>query len=77
VGTVPVKGRGEQVTIYRPPDPPFGNAWRDTDRDQGVSEAPQHWHHDATVDCGFNHCGCTSAPSGQKLCALLPGAKVH
>jgi hypothetical protein len=30
-----------------------------------------------TVDCGSNHCGCTSAPSGQKLCALLPGAKVH
>jgi hypothetical protein len=27
-----------------------------------------------TVDCGFNHCGCASAASGQKLCALLPGA---
>ena len=26
-----------------------------------------------TVDCGYNHCGCVSSPSGKKLCALLPG----
>jgi hypothetical protein len=30
-----------------------------------------------TVDCGFNHCGCASPPSGQKLCALLPGPKAQ
>jgi hypothetical protein len=30
-----------------------------------------------TVDCGFNHCGCGSSPSGQKLCALLPGPKAQ
>ena len=28
-----------------------------------------------TVDCGFNHCGCATAPSGGKRCALLPGPK--
>jgi len=28
-----------------------------------------------TVDCGFNHCGCVPAPTGQKVCALLPGPK--
>ncbi len=26
-----------------------------------------------TVDCGYNHCGCASSPSGKKVCALLPG----
>ena len=26
-----------------------------------------------TVDCGFNHCGCAPSPSGDKVCALLPG----
>jgi len=28
-----------------------------------------------TVDCGFNHCGCSEAPGGGKKCALLPGSK--
>jgi hypothetical protein len=28
-----------------------------------------------TVDCGYNHCGCAPAPSGRKLCALLPGGE--
>jgi len=27
-----------------------------------------------TVDCGYNHCGCAPSPSGEKVCALLPGA---
>ena len=26
-----------------------------------------------TVDCGYNHCGCASSGSGEKVCALLPG----
>jgi hypothetical protein len=28
-----------------------------------------------TVDCGYNHCGCAPSASGEKLCALLPGAR--
>jgi hypothetical protein len=27
-----------------------------------------------TADCGYNHCGCAPSPSGEKVCALLPGA---
>ena len=28
-----------------------------------------------TVDCGYNHCGCATSPSGDKVCALLAGPK--
>jgi hypothetical protein len=26
-----------------------------------------------TLDCNFNHCGCTANPAGGKKCAVLPG----
>ncbi|MFI5298831.1 MAG: hypothetical protein ACHREM_12105 [Polyangiales bacterium] len=29
----------------------------------------------SSLDCGFNHCGCAAAPTGAKVCAVLPGPR--